>query len=135
MSQLFSESWMHALKEKWNRDSSIFEPLQKVGFKSIIAYGFQGEVAPRGVIVIDNGLVSAAGAYNGEKLDWDLRASAENWKLWLETGFGLTRLGPAVAMRKLQFAAGNYRQMIRNPSLSHPFLQHFDMMRSIRTTF
>lgn len=135
MSELFSESWMNALKEKWNKDSSVFEPLQKAGFDAKIAYGFKGEDAPRGLIVIDKGMVSAAGAYDGEELDWDLRASPENWKLWLETGFGLTRLGPAVALKKLQFAVGNYRQMIRNPSLSHPFLQHFDLMRTIRTSF
>jgi hypothetical protein len=54
--------------------------------------------------------------------------------LWLKGGFGLSRLGPAVAMKKLQFAVGNYRQMIRKPSLSHPFLQHFELMRKISTS-
>jgi hypothetical protein len=64
-----------------------------------------------------------------------LRASPVNWQLWLKEGFGLTRHGPAVAIKKLQFAVGNYRQMIRNPSLSHAFLQHFELMRRIATSY
>jgi len=63
-----------------------------------------------------------------------LRASPENWQLWLKEGFGLSRFGPAVAMKKLQFAVGNYRQMIRNSSLSHPSLEHFELMRKISTS-
>jgi hypothetical protein len=135
MSQLFSESWMRTLKEKWNAEPKVYEPLGKAGFEARIGYGFEGEDTPRGIISIVGGKIVAAGNYSNEKLDWDLRASPESWKLWLEQGFGLTRLGPAVAMRKLQFVEGNYRQMIRNPALSHPFLYHFDLMTSIRTTY
>lgn len=86
------------------------------------------------MITIISGKVTNGSAYAGESLDWDLRASRENWQLWLKEGFGLSRLGPVVAMKKLQFAVGNYRQMIRNPSLSHPFLQHFLLMRKISTS-
>ncbi len=135
MSQLFSESWMWKLKEKWNQEPRVFEPLQKAGFVAMIGYGFKGEDTPRGVISIIGGKIVAAGEYNNEKLDWDLRAAPDSWKLWLQDGFGLARLGPAVAMRRLQFVVGNYRQMIRNPALSHPFLHHFNLMTSIRTSF
>ena len=135
MSQLFSEKWMNDLKEAWNREASVYSPLEKANFSANIGYGFKGVDLPRGIITIVSGKVTHGGEYKGEKLDWDLRATPENWELWLKEGFGLSRLGPAVAMKKLQFAEGNYRQMIRNPSLSHPFLLHFDLMMKIPTTF
>lgn len=135
MSDIFSAAWMQALQTEWNRDAEVCQPLQQAGFSANIAYGFKGEARPRGMIVITNGLVTDAGDYRGMPLDWDLRASPANWKLWLDEGFGLARLGSAVAMKKLQFVQGNYRQMIRNPSLSHPFLQHFELMRRIPTSF
>ena len=86
------------------------------------------------MITIISGKVTNGSAYAGESLDWHLRASPENWQLWLKEGFGLSRLVPAIVTKKLQFTMGNYRQMIRNPSLSHPFLQHFELMRKISTS-
>lgn len=133
MSELFSESWMRSLQDKWNNEPLVLEPLQKAGFSAKIAYGFKGEERPRGLMVIENGTITRAGNYAGEPLDWDLRASPEHWVLWIEKGFGLTRLGPAVATKTLVFAVGDYRQMIRNPSLSNPFLQHFKLMSEIET--
>ena len=135
MSQLFSDIWMNDLKDAWNNDAGVYGQLQQTNFTANIAYGFKGEDQPRGLISIVSGKVTNGSAYAGENIDWDLRASPENWQLWLKEGFGLTRLGPAVAMKKLQFTVGNYRQMIRNPSLSHPFLQHFELMRRIPTSF
>ena len=126
---------MLALLDKWNSDPKVLEPLKKAGFTANIGYGFKGESQPRGVLVIVDGVVVRAGSYTSEPLDWDLRAKPDSWKLWMETGFGLTRLGPAVATRALEFVAGNYRQMIRNPSLSHPFLHHFNLMREIKTDY
>ncbi len=131
MEALFSEKWMLALREKWNAEESIVHPLRKAAFSARIAYGFKGEPNPRGILVIVNGEAIEAGGYADGPLDWDLRATPEKWAIWLKEGFGLTKLGPAVATGALQFVCGNYRQMIRNPSLSHPFLQHFDLMREI----
>jgi hypothetical protein len=134
MSQLFSDAWMNDLKDQWNNDKDVHGPLEKANFSATIAYGFKGEDNPRGIITVVSGKITKAGAYAGEELDWDLRASPQNWLLWLNEGFGLSKLGPAVAMKKLQFASGNYRQMIRNPALSHPFLLHFELMRKIPTS-
>jgi hypothetical protein len=86
---------------------------------------------PRGLLVIANGLAAHAGRYDGGALDWDLRAHPDKWRSWIESGFGITRLGPAVATGTLEFVSGNYRQMIRNPALSHPFLHHFELMSTI----
>ncbi len=131
MSELFSAPWMNRLKEQWNASSEITGPLGSAGFKARIAYGFKGEDEPRGMLVIENGQVASAGGYDGQPLDWDLRATPEKWAEWIERGFGLMKLGPAVATGALQFAQGNYRQMIRNPSLANPFLKHFELMQAI----
>ena len=133
MGELFSQPWMQQLQQKWNTTSSIVEPLQKADFSARIGYGFKGESAPRGILVIEHGRVIEAGSYDGGNLDWDLRAEPEKWSGWIADGFGLTKLGPAVATGALQFATGNYRQMIRNPSLSNPFLHHFELMSDIST--
>lgn len=110
MNELFSTAWMTALQNAWNREPHVYAPLEKAGFSSRIAYGFKGEETPRGMIVIDNGKVTTAGAYDGAALDWDLRATPENWRGWLEKGFGLARLGTAVATKQLEFRVGNYRR-------------------------
>lgn len=128
MAELFSPSWMQSLQSKWNATTSIVDPLQKAGFSARIGYGFKNEDSPRGILVIEQGKALVAGEFDGGKLDWDLRATPDNWAKWIEGGFGLTKLGPAVATGALQFVTGNYRQMIRNPSLSNPFLLHFDLM-------
>jgi len=131
MDQLFSEKWMTTLKDKWNSSPQVYEPLQKAGFSARIGYGFKGEPRARGMISIVNGMVLHAGAMDAGELDWDLRATPQNWASWIANGFGLTKLGPAIATNTLQFEKGNYRQMISNPSLSQPFLQHFQLMGKI----
>jgi hypothetical protein len=131
MAQLFSEAWMAKLKENWNSNPKVYEPLQKAHFSARIGYGFKGQPNALGMLHIIDGKVQHAGAVNGAELDWDLRATPESWALWIEKGFGLNKLGPAVATGSLEFAKGNYRQMIQNPSLSFPFLQHFELMRKV----
>lgn len=131
MEELFSPSWMQALQSKWNATNGIVDPLQKAAFSARIGYGFKNEDTPRGILVIEHGRALVAGEFDGGALDWDLRATPEKWLSWIEGGFGLTRLGPAVATGALQFVTGNYRQMIRNPSLSNPFLLHFDLMAEL----
>jgi len=123
---------MEALKKKWNNSPMVYEPLQKANFTARIGYGFKGEPRARGILTVVNGMVTHASAIDDNvELDWDLRASQENWNMWIANGFGLIKLGPAIATNSLEFAKGNYRQMIANPSLSSPFLQHFSLMTGI----
>lgn len=131
MSELFTPAWMGQLKEIWNATEEVVVPLAEAGFSARIGYGFSEDEQPVGMLVIQNGIASEAGAYDGGPLDWDLRAAPEKWLEWIDEGFGLTKLGPAVATGALQFACGNYRQMIRNPSLANPFLQHFALMQQV----
>jgi hypothetical protein len=135
MSELFSEAWIKSLGDAWNSDPQIVEPLLKANFTANISYGFIGESTPRCLLSIVNGKVVTASMFTNEKIDWDLRADKPNWEKWITKGFGLTKLGPAVATRALQFAQGDYRQMIRNPLLSRPFLRHFVLMTDLNTTF
>lgn len=132
MNQLFSEAWMLALKKAWNNTPQVYEPLQKASFNSRIGYGIKGEPNCRGMLSVVNGKVDYAGAMDDGELDWDLRASLDDWTTWIEHGFGLNKLGPAIATNALQFNKGNYRQMIQNLSLSQPFLHHFKLMESIK---
>lgn len=134
MNQLFSAEWMAAFKDEWNRTPQIYLPLQKAAFTARIGYGYKGETRARGMLSIVNGMAQEAGAMDGLDLDldWDLRASQKDWVSWIESGFGLTKLGPAIATNSLEFAKGNYRQMIKNLSLSQPFLQHFQLMKKLK---
>jgi hypothetical protein len=135
MSELFSESWINSLGDEWNNDPLIVEPLNKAGFSSKISYGFIGDEHPKCLLDIVNGKIVNASLYQDEIIDWDLRADKKNWEKWISKGFGLTKLGPAVATRSLQFAQGDYRQMIRNPLLSRPFLRHFVLMTKLGTSY
>ncbi len=135
MNKLFSEQWIKSLGDAWNNDPKIVQPLHEAGFSSKISYGFIGDKYPKCLLDIVNGKIISADLYTSETVDWDLRADVQNWEKWVTRGFGLTKLGPAVATRTLQFAQGDYRQMIRNPLLSRPFLRHFVLMTQLNTSF
>ena len=130
--QLFSEEWMAALKQEWNNSPEVYLPLQRAEFTARIGYGFKGEPSAIGMLSVVNGRVQYAGGVIDAELDWDLRASRGHWAEWIKSGFGITRLGPAIATNSLEFAKGNYRKMISNLALGQPFLRHFQMMKNIK---
>jgi len=135
MIKLFSEEWAKDFMVAWNADTELVNGLQAEGFNSVIAYGFVGEDKPRMAVAVVNGKAVSADKFSGQSPNWDLRATADDWRRWMVDGFGLTNLGTAVAMKKLRFEAGDYRQMIRNPGLARPFLHHFEIMGKIKTEF
>ncbi|MDM8559843.1 SCP-2 sterol transfer family protein [Candidatus Parabeggiatoa sp. HSG14] len=128
MAELFSDDWMKIYMEEWNKEPEVAEALAKLNFNSNIAYGIEGEDKPRGVIIIENGKVMSAGTYNGEELNWDLRASQKNWEKWITGGIGMASLGMAYASRKLKFAVGDYTKMIKDPRMAGPFVKSFSVM-------
>lgn len=134
-SKLFSNEWMAELAKLWNSDPKMTGNLGKVDFYAYIGYGFSGEENPRGFIYVDGGKVIAEGAWDGEELNWDLRASRESWEKWMTEGFGLMRLGKAVTTGALRFEKGDYRQMVSNVKLSVPFLRHLELMGEIKTDY
>jgi len=128
MAELFSEEWMSAFMEAWNNEPDITSALEKIGFNSVIGYGFDGEDQPRGYIDVQNGTAVSAGAYGGQTLNWDLRASQENWQKWLKKGISMMSLGMAYTTRKLKFQVGDYTAMIKDPRMAGPFIKSFDVM-------
>jgi len=132
MADLFSAEWMAAFAEAWNGEPELADELAKIGFNSIIGYGFDGEANPKGVIKIENGKAVASGAYNGEDLNWDLRATADNWKGWLVKPPGMMGLGMAYTTRKLKFNKGDYSAMIKDPRMAGPFIKSFAVMGHVK---
>ena len=129
MSDLFSADWMNKFAEAWNGEPELVDALGNIGFNSVIGYGFQGDDAPVGVITVENGQVTVAGAYEqGQALNWDLRASADNWQKWMSKGIGMMGLGAAYTTGKLKFAVGDYGAMIKDPRMAKPFIKSFSVM-------
>ncbi len=128
MAELFSEEWMKSFAEQWNADPELAGALEKIGFNSVIAYGFDGEDKPRGYIKVENGKVVEAGAYTDQELNWDLRASPDQWQKWISKPPGMMGLGMAYTSRKLKFNVGDYSSMIKDPRMAGPFIHSFAVM-------
>ena len=128
MAELFSAEWMNKFQEEWNNEPELADALAKIDFNSVIGYGFPGDATPVGVISIENGKATSSGAYNGEELNWDLRASADNWNKWGKKGVGMTGLGLAFTTGKLKFIVGDYGAMLKDPRMATPFIKSFSVM-------
>jgi len=128
MAQLFSDEWINTLKDSWNATPEVADKLAEIDFCSTITCGFKNEDQPRCVFVIENGKAISAGLYNGETADWDMRADEGNWGKWTKKPLTMTSMGMAVATGKLKFAVGDFKAMIKNPSMAVPFVKSFALM-------
>lgn len=128
MAELFTPKWMQKLMDEWNNEPEISQELSNIGFNSTIAYGFDGEETPRGVLVIKKGKVVSASAFDEQELNWDLRASKENWQKWFNKPPGMMGLGIAYTSRNLKFNKGDYTAMIKDPRMAGPFIKSFTLM-------
>jgi hypothetical protein len=131
MADLFSDEWMKSFQGIWNADPDLKDALAELGFNSVIAYGMPGEDAPRGVIVVTNGEITEAGSYNGQELNWDIRADQKNWEKWLSKGIGMAGMGMAVTTGKMKFAVGDFKAMIKDPRMAGPFIKSFEAMGQV----
>jgi len=132
MAELFSDQWMKAFMEEWNKEPELSDALATIDFDSSIGYGFVGEDAPRGVLIIKGGKVTEAGAYSGQELSWDLRAEESNWRKWMEKGIKTAGLGMAYTTGKLKFAKGDYMGMVKDPRMAGPFVKSFSVMGKVK---
>ena len=132
MADLFSDAWMKSFGEEWNNEAELSDALAKINFESVIGYGFRKDEKPIGVLVIKDGKVTSAGAYNGETMNWDLRASAESWNKWMAKGIGMAGLGMAYMGGKLKFQVGDYSAMIKDPRMAKPFIKSFSVMGRVK---
>jgi len=128
MADLFSDDWMKSFMEQWNTEPELSDALAEIGFNTTLAYGFDGEEQPRGVLQVENGKAVSAGAYAGEELNWDLRATEEQWRKWVAKPPGMMALGMAYTSRKLKFNLGDYAAMIKDPRMAGPFIKSFAVM-------
>ncbi len=133
MSKLFSPIWIKELQTHWNNEPGVKERLADIDFSGIIACGFKNEDEPSGVFVIEAGECVSCGAYAGEALDWDMRASRKHWMQWVSKGIGLTGLGIACTTGKLEFVRGDYKDMLKNPTLGQAFAKALSLMKRIET--
>ena len=100
MSAMFSDEWMKGFMEQWNAEGDLSGALAEIGFNSTIGYGFPDTDQPSGVLVVENGKAVAAGAYNGEELNWDIRAREAQGTKWIGKPRGMRGLGAAFASGK-----------------------------------
>lgn len=131
MQEFFSRGWVESFANRWNANAEMVEPLAAAGFDAIIALGFVDEENPSVVLEIKQGKVMKAGVFsstNSPDATWDMRATPAGWEKWKQNGLGISNLGVAVASGQLQFRAGDYRRMIRNPQLAMPFLKFFSIL-------
>jgi len=131
MAELFTDEWINALKDLWNASPEVSGKLSEINFSSTITCGFKNEELPSCVFVVENGIAISAGLYNGEKPDWDMRGDEKNWNKWTNKALTMTTMGMAVATGKLQFKTGDFKAMIKNPSMAVPFIRSFGLMTDI----
>lgn len=128
MADLFSPDWMASFQNVWNAEAGLSDELEKINFTSTIAYGFTGDDAPTGVLVVENGKAVSASAYEGQELNWDLRASQGDWEKWMKKPPGMMGLGMAYTSGKLKFLVGDYGAMVKDPRMAGPFIKSFAAM-------
>jgi len=131
MSDLFSDEWMKKFQAEWNNEPELSDALGKIEFSSVIGYGFKGDDNASGYITVENGKVTDAGAYDGQELNWDMRADAGNWSKWLEKELGMAGLGMAVTTGKMKFNSGDFKAMVKDPRMATPFIKSFAVMGKV----
>jgi hypothetical protein len=119
---------MKSFMDHWNAEPELSDALAQIGFNSVIGYGFDGEDQPRGVLSVENGKAVAAGSYAGESMNWDIRASEDQWRKWMSKPPGMMALGVAFTSRKMKFVVGDYTSMIKDPRMAGPFVKSFSVM-------
>ena len=131
MAKICSGEWMNELKDAWNAEPEVSGALAEINFDSVIACGFKGDDKPTGIFVVENGICTRAGDYDGEEVSWDMRGTQENWQKWIEKPLTMTTMGMAVTMGKLKFETGDFAAMIKNPKMAVPFVKSFGLMSKI----
>lgn len=131
MSGLFSSDWMNGFMSAWNGTDELSGALEKIGFNSVIGYGFPDDDAPCGVITVENGKVVNAGPFDGQELSWDMRATEAQWQKWMKKAPGMAGLGLAVTSGKLKFKVGDYGAMLKDPRMANPFIKSFSVMGAV----
>lgn len=132
MTELFSEDWAEKYMVAWNANDDITNTLASVGWSSVVGFGFQEDEKPAFVMSISNGHIVSVNPADVTELNWDLRATPDNWAALIAKPPGLMKLGMAYTSRKLRFVKGDYAHMIKDPSLASAFVKSFALMAEIQ---
>ncbi|MDH5766020.1 MAG: SCP-2 sterol transfer family protein [Gammaproteobacteria bacterium] len=128
MTKLFNEQWMQRFQSEWNKDTQYKTTPELSIHQLRIGYGFPEESTPRCCFEVNNGQITHAGAYQGQELDWDLRAREPHWKDWQNRETGSSSIGMAYSSGKLKILTGDYWQFVKNPAIKHSLLKCFSIM-------
>ncbi|MDA3869393.1 MAG: SCP-2 sterol transfer family protein [Gammaproteobacteria bacterium] len=131
MAKLFSKEWAQAYMDAWNGNDEITSTLEKAGFNSVVAFGFDDEDVPNFVMTIENGYITSLDKQPESAINWDIRASRENWLALIAKPPGLMKLGMAYTSRKIRFKKGDYATMIKDPDLAGAFVKSFALMTQV----
>jgi len=132
MSELFSEEWAQAYMNAWNADQDIINTLESAGFNSVVAFGFpEDDDDPSFVMTIENGKVVSTAKKPKNEINWDIRATKDNWVSLVSKPPGLMKLGMAYTSRKMRFVKGDYATMIKDPRLAGAFVKSFALMGKV----
>ena len=117
--------------EAWNADQDIVTTLERAGFHSVVAFGFPDDDAPDFVMTIEKGKVVSTSQKPQDEINWDIRATKDNWLALVAKPPGLMKLGMAYTSRKMRFKKGDYATMIKDPSLAGAFVKSFGLMAKV----
>lgn len=131
MDNLFSSVWARKFVEEWNGESGLVNVLGTIRFSSVVAFGFLDEESPRLCLRIENGKAAELKSYNHLRVDWDVRGAPDLWQDWMKNPPGLMAIGMAYTRRSLQFRAGDYVAMVKNPAMATPFVRCLELMSRI----
>jgi hypothetical protein len=82
-------------------------------------------------MTIQDGLISSVNNAALDDIEWDIRATKENWLSLIIKPPGIMKLGIACSSRKLSFHKGDYVKMIRNSDLAVAFVKSFVLMGKV----
>jgi putative sterol carrier protein len=85
--EFLSEAWAQAYGETWNRNDTLKKGLEN--FSAVMTYRYQDKESSPVQLSIRDGICIYAGKENGEQHDFEMWASAENWKKILSGELGI----------------------------------------------
>lgn len=96
--EFLSETWIHQYGQVWNQNNTLRKSLEN--FSAVMNYRYQDREIEPVQLTIKNGICIYSGKENGEKLDFEMWATAENWKRIISGNIGIRS---AMLTKKLGF--------------------------------
>jgi len=128
---MFSDSWLTRFLQLWNKNIEIVSLLKQENFSAKIGYGLVDDQSPLFVLVVNTGRLVSIRRYRDQPLDWDIRASTDDWKLLIENPPSISQLGLAYTQKRLICRQGNYSLLMKNSNLSKAFSCSFKIMHQV----